>query len=74
MTEKVKPSKLRNLILGQVVFWRWHNSKSPFTEQTVLATNGNMIALGDSEYSRIGSWLHKNEIDLIVKDMSKGEI
>ena len=59
------------MIIGQEVFWRWKGDRTSYIEAVVLATNGKLIALGDSEYSSISDWLNTDEIELIVKDMSK---
>ena len=69
----MKANKLKgeHLILGQKVFWRWKNSGKGYTEEVVIETNGDMIALGSSEYSNVTSWINLKDIDLIVKDMSK---
>lgn len=59
------------IIKGQKVFWKWKDKQSTYSEQCVLETNGKMIALADSEYSSISSWFNIDDIDLIIKDMSK---
>ena len=56
------------MIIGQKVFWRWKGDRTTYSEEVVLDTNGKLIALGDSEYSRIREWLNTDEIELIVKE------
>ena len=60
------------LIKGQIVFWKWKDKQSTYSEQFVIEQNGKMLALADTEYSGFPSWFNTDDIDLIVKDMSKG--